>query len=100
MNDGDHTIVTTRVKGIIGMTRRLHSIRNKALSTVRGMSEKYEGVSDEQMKEKLHLLSRHVSETAGSLLVNKIGPAKNNKSVSEHVKQMLHVCAVSMVQCC
>jgi len=83
MNDGACTIVTTRVNRIIGMRRRFHSIRNKALSTVRGMSEKYEGVSDEQMKEKLHLLSRHVSETAGSLLVNKIGAEKHNKSVSE-----------------
>ena len=52
------------------------------------------------MKEKLHLLSRHVSETAGSLLVNKIGAEKHNKSVSEWMKQMLHVHAVSIVQCC
>ena len=60
------------------------------------MSENMRGFSDEWIKEKLHLLSRHISEIAGSLLVNKIGAAKHNKSASEHMKQMLHVRTVSI----
>ena len=60
------------------------------------MSENMRGFSDEQIKEKPDLLSRHISEITGSLLVNKIGAAKQNKSVSKRVKQMPHVHAVSI----